>query len=254
MAQPPRGLHARPSCRELAVNLRLICRLAEHQLLPIRTGVQSHKVRSGPLGNAFRFTGRRAGMVIDAGLPKIVITRYYATRSPPRVDHPAIRKPAKIFQPQVGGHNHRSVRHLQVAGFDRMLIAVRTALHSNVGQALSIRRPVHRVQPVILSDREDLSRIVSLAAHHPDFANVARGSQWAESDVCPIRRNAKTQGAFAELSWRCPEHRDRPHALVSARFVGVREQLCAVGEPRIDNPEGAGGNSVRPWDEPLFPC
>jgi hypothetical protein len=62
--------------------------------------------------------------------------------------------------------------------------------------------------------------------------------------------DAPSRGSRGDL----PQQRDGPHALVSARFVGVREQLCAVGKPRIEIPIGAGWNSYRPWDEPFFIC
>src|ERR1700733_1119315 len=131
-----------------------------------------------------------------------------------------------------------------------MLETVLTALPA-ISQTQSIRRPPHVQKHFIFSDREDLSGIVSLAAHHPDFPIV--GSAWYESDACPVRRPTSHRPP-AELSWRWPEHRDCPHTVMAASFHCVGEQLCAIGKPRKDSPVGAGCNSGRPWDEPLFTC
>src|SRR5208337_4037869 len=98
----------------------------------------------------------------------------------------------------------------QVAGFNRPQVPLGSALHPSVGQALSIRPPVHRAEPLIFSQREDPLRVISLAAHHPDFANVIHfllrvipegRPAWAESDVSPVRRDLKPRGAVTKLAW-----------------------------------------------------
>src|SRR5208283_742548 len=117
--------------------------------------------------------------------------------------------------------------------------AVAIALASQVGQALSIRRPQYLSQRLIFPDHEDLLRVFSLDTHHPDLANVAHGSCWAECDAGPVRRNPSPHRAFPKLLWRLPQHRDGPQALLAARFDSVGEQVCAVGKPRSDHPVGA---------------
>src|SRR5215472_14223224 len=143
----------RPSRRELAqVNLLLVRPLLERHPLPIRTYAQPVKVRSRPLGHPFGFVCRRAGVTIDADLPKVVVipALSYKFLLLPRVHHSPVRKPAKIVEEQAGiRRNHRPVLAFQVTGFDRRLVPVESSLLPNVGQALSVRRPVYIVQPFV---------------------------------------------------------------------------------------------------------
>ena len=122
----------------------------------------------------------------------------------------------------------------------------------NVGQALAVRRPVRAVKPFVFAERQSLLRIVSLAAHHPELANETRGYGRGKGDVRSIRRDLKTARTVAELACRLPQHWDRPHAPVPARFPYVREQLRAVGKPRVEIPPGVGGNSGRLRNNPLI--